>query len=210
MKVSYYNGVTESFYTGDKQTLLKTLQEEMKKYDYSLISSELPNGRLTFAMADPEEKDASMMTTWTYPVYGSYLALNDLLVQDGAEVYARAGHQSADDIESIKVDYYYYDDDSEEENSDSFFEPGEISDQEIQVTLSDQEDIEKMLDAIYPVELSWISGEEFGVYNWDYRIDVTVVPKESSYSNPDEQVRILKSQEPSLLAERIRQAAVRD
>lgn len=49
-----------------------------------------------------------------------------------------------------------------------------------------------MLDAIYPVELSWISGEEFGVYNWDYRIDVTVVPKESSYSNPDEQVRILK------------------
>ena len=151
-----------------------------------------------------------MMTTWTYPVYGSYLALNDLLVQDGAEVYARAGHQSADDIESIKVDYYYYDDDSEEENSDSFFEPGEISDQEIQVTLSDQEDIEKMLDAIYPVELSWISGEEFGVYNWDYRIDVTVVPKESSYSNPDEQVRILKSQEPSLLAERIRQAAVRD
>ena len=35
----------------------------MKKYDYSLISSELPNGRLTFAMADPEEKDASMMTT---------------------------------------------------------------------------------------------------------------------------------------------------
>ena len=28
--------------------------------------------------------------------------------------------------------------------------------------------------------------------------------------NPDEQVRILKSQEPSLLAERIRQAAVRD
>lgn len=182
----------------------------MKKYDYSLISSELPNGRLTFAMADPEEKDASMMTTWTYPVYGSYLALNDLLVQDGAEVYARAGHQSADDIESIKVDYYYYDDDSEEENSDSFFEPGEISDQEIQVTLSDPEDIEKMLDAIYPVELSWISGEEFGVYNWDYRIDVTVVPKESSYSNLDEQVRILKSQEPSLLAERIRQAAVRD
>ena len=81
MKVSYYNGVTESFYTGDKQTLLKTLQEEMKKYDYSLISSELPNGRLSFAMADPEEKDASMMTTWTYPVYGSYLALNDLLVQ---------------------------------------------------------------------------------------------------------------------------------
>ena len=71
------------------------------------------------------------------------------------------------------------------------------------MTLSDQEDIEKMLDAIYPVELSWISGEEFGVYNWDYRIDVTVVPK-------DEQVRILKSQEPSLLAERIRQAAVRD
>lgn len=68
MKVSYYNGVTESFYTGDKQTLLKTLQEEMKKYDYSLISSELPNGRLTFAMADPEEKDASRMTTWTYPV----------------------------------------------------------------------------------------------------------------------------------------------
>lgn len=52
------------------------------------------------------------MTTWTYPVYGSYLALNDLLVQDGAEVYARAGHQSADDIESIKVDYYYYDDDA--------------------------------------------------------------------------------------------------
>ena len=44
------------------------------------------------------------MTTWTYPVYGSYLALNDLLVQDGAEVYAHAGHQSADDIESIKVD----------------------------------------------------------------------------------------------------------
>ena len=42
-----------------------------------------------------------------------------------------------------------------------------------------------MLDAIYPIELSWISGEEFGVYNWDYRIDVTVVPKESSYSNPD-------------------------
>lgn len=210
MKVSYYNGVTESFYTGDKQTLLKTLQEEMKKYDYSLISSELPNGRLSFAMADPEEKDASMMTTWTYPVYGSYLALNDLLVQDGAEVYAHAGHQSADDIESIKVDYYYYDDDSEEENSDSFFEPGEIPDQEIQVTLSDPEDIEKMLDAIYPIELSWISGEEFGVYNWDYRIDVTVVPKESSYSNPDEQVRILKSQEPSLLAERIRQAAVRD
>ena len=210
MKVSYYNGVTESFYTGDKQTLLKTLQEEMKKYDYSLISSELPNGRLSFVMADPEEKDASMMTTWTYPVYGSYLALNDLLVQDGAEVYAHAGHQSADDIESIKVDYYYYDDDSEEENSDSFFEPGEISDQEIQVTLSDPEDIEKMLDAIYPIELSWISGEEFGVYNWDYRIDVTVVPKESSYSNPDEQVRILKSQEPSLLAERIRQAAVRD
>ena len=75
-------------------------------------------------------------------------------------LYARAGHQSADDIESIKVDYYYYDDDSEEENSDSFFEPGEISDQEIQVTLSDPEDIEKMLDAIYPVELSWISGEE--------------------------------------------------
>ena len=108
------------------------------------------------------------------------------------------------------IDYYYYDDDSEEENSDSFFEPGEIPDQEIQVTLSDPEDIEKMLDAIYPVELSWISGEEFGVYNWDYRIDVTVVPKESSYSNPDEQVRILKSQEPSLLAERIRQAAVRD
>ena len=62
----------------------------------------------------------------------------------------------------------------------------------------------------HPKELSWISGEEFGVYNWDYRIDVTVVPKESSYSNPDEQVRILKSQEPSLLAERIRQAAVRD
>ncbi|MFR6590026.1 MAG: hypothetical protein ACLURV_07755 [Gallintestinimicrobium sp.] len=73
------------------------------------------------------------------------MALNDLLVQDGAEVYARAGHQSADDIESIKVDYYYYDDDSEEENSDSFFEPGEISDQEIQVTLSDPEDIEKCL-----------------------------------------------------------------
>ena len=63
------------------------------------------------------------------------------------------------------------------------------------MTLSDPEDIEKMLDAIYPIELSWISGEEFGVYNWDYRIDVTVVPKESSYSNPDEQVRILKSQE---------------
>ncbi len=38
------------------------------------------------------------------------------------KVYAHAGHQSADDIESIKVDYYYYDDDSEEENSDSFFE----------------------------------------------------------------------------------------
>lgn len=53
------------------------------------------------------------------------------------------------------------------------------------MTLSDPEDIEKMLDAIYPKELSWISGEEFGVYNWDYRIDVTVVPKESSYSNPD-------------------------
>ena len=57
------------------------------------------------------------------------------------------------------------------------FEPGEISDQEIQVTLSGSGGYRKMLDAIYPVELSWISGEEFGVYNWDYRIDVTVVPE---------------------------------
>lgn len=78
------------------------------------------------------------------------------------------------------------------------------------MTFSDPEGIEKMLDAIYPEELSWISGEEFGIHNWDYRLDVTVVPKESSYSNPDEQVRILKGQEPSLLAERIRQAAVRN
>ena len=53
-------------------------------------------------------------------------------------------------------------------------------------------------------------GSEMCIGDRDYRIDVTVVPKESSYSNPDEQVRIQKSQEPSLLAERIRQAAVRD
>lgn len=209
MKISYYNGVAESFYTGDKQALFNALQEDMKGYDYSLISSELPNGRVTFTLADSDGDEDTAMT-WNYPVYASYSEVNSLLEQDGAAVYARAGHQSADEIESVKVDYYYYEYDNEDGNSNGFFEPGEISDQEIDVTFTEPAEIEKMLDALYPVELSWISGDEFGEHDWDYRLDVRVVPKESSFGDSEERIQMLKSREPSLLVERIRQAAVRD
>ena len=208
MKISYYNGVAESFYTGDKQALFNALLKDMKDYDYSLISSELPSGRVTFTMAALDGDDDTALT-WNYPVYASYSEVNSLLVQDGADVYVRAGHQSADEIESVKVDYYYYDSENED-GSNGFFEPGEISDQEISVTFTEPAEIEKMLDALYPVELSWISGDEFGDHDWDYRLDVRVVPKESSFGDSEERIQMLKNREPSLLAEKIRQAAVRD
>lgn len=203
MRIQYYDGKQNQFYTLDKKQLLETYKADFAGYDYSAIVNDLPCGLLRFSL--PMDSGSYQ---WSYPVYQNYENTIDLLSQNDIAVNSYEEFLSAEDVKDITVTYYHYDDNRSE---DSLFEKGEIEEQRISVSFEKPDEIRQLLAAIYPEELRDVAGEEYHDVRRDDRFDVILTL--SSSANKKRYmvygVFFLENKTPDFVSEKIKEAAVR-
>ncbi len=203
MKITWYDGLQEVFYTGDRERLLEALRQDFDGYGYDLLSENLPWGGLKFELS--QSKEGSRLV-WNYPVYGKFANTIAVLGENEIEVRKTENLIAPEDVAAITVRYYYYDDNRQDE----LFEAGEIKDQIIQCTFEEKEEIGALLAALYPETLTEIAGEEARYVDRNTRISVTLTLTAEALKNhvfvPD--FFFLKGKEPDFLEKRIKEAAV--
>lgn len=208
MKIIYNNGISEYLYTMDKEVLYQAFAEEMRDYDYTLISTQLPKGVLSFSIPNPE-KSGSNLCYWEYPVYESFEKTIDLIAQNGIPVWEKHA-LSAEDIESISVDYYYYE--KEEDNALQLVDEKvtAVAEQSIIVTVSEPDEIADMLEALYPQDLVEVTDSTIHRYDdfleaADIQIHLSASGKQKRLDLPH--MNLLKEKVPDFLIERLKNAA---
>lgn len=203
MKITWYDGLQEIFYTGDKEKLLEAFRQDFESYGYDLISENLPWGGLKFELSRSKEGD---LLKWNYPVYGSFTNTLAMLAENEIEVREPGRLLSSEDVAAVTVRYYYY----EDGRQDGLFAPGEIKEQMIQCTFEDKEEIRQLLAAVYPESLTDVAGEEVRYVKRNTRIGVSLTLTSEAlkkrYLVPD--VFFQKGKEPDFLEKRIKEAAV--
>lgn len=201
MKVSYSDSRTETLYTAEKETLLEALRKDFQEYDYSLISQNLPSGRLSFVLKDR----AGSQQTWEFPVYDSFGETVSVLEANGISVRSWQSLYRADEVEEIRIGYYHY-----EGRDDGLFEGKELPEQQITAVFTDKEQIESLLKALYSEELSWIAGGEFGAADRDERYTVQVILSEEGRKARKKEpgLCLIRPLEPEFLGRAIRENAV--
>lgn len=210
MEIVYDNGKADSLYTLDAQKLLETYRKEFAAYDYEMLSTKLPCGRLEFTL--PSEKGSSYSSyVWTYPVYEEFEDTIGLLCENGIDVLQGEAILSAEDVKEITVSYYYYDGAAYEDvDVTTLFEPGEIKEQQIVVTFDDPKQIEEILKTLYSNELAEVAGEEYKSIRKDYRFNVEISLSSEAvkkrYHTPS--MFFLQGKTPAFVEKRIKEAAV--
>lgn len=209
MEIVYNNGKADYLYTLDAQKLLETYRKEFAAYDYEMLSTQLPCGRLEFTL--PAKKGSNYgNAVWNYPVYAEFEDTIGLLCENGIDAQRRESILSAEDVKEITVSYYHYDGATYEDGS-ALFEPGEIKEQQIVAIFDDPEQIEEILKALYSSELAEVAGEEFKsiqrAYGFNVGISLSAEALQKHYHVS--YMFFLRGKTPAFVGKSIKEAAVR-
>lgn len=204
MKVSFSDGRMETLYTAEKEPLLEALRRDFKGYDYSLMSQNLPAGRVSFELKNGTEEGKNPYT-WEFPVYAEFEETVAVLEQNGIGVRDWQTLYGADEVAEIRIGYYHY-----EGRNDVILQEENLPEQQIMAVFTEKEQIGRLLKALYSEELSWIAGEEFDAVDRDERYTVQVILSEEGRKAREKEpdLCLIRRLEPEFLERAIREKAV--
>ena len=217
MEVSYTDGAREYFYTMDKEALLEALREDFRSYGSDLIASQLPCGALRLELPAGKQQDGTYDLVWEYPVYQTFEKTRSLLAKNDidAAVTQKQPFLSANEVEKITVLYYHYNDGVYEDPKDDLFFGQEASavlvpEQQITCVFTEKDEVEKLLEALYPGELISVAAEAVADPGVDYRFDVRIslTPEALKDGYREGDVYLIRDREPDFLEKAVREAAV--
>jgi len=211
MKVIYSNGVMEYLYTMDREILYRAYAEEMRGYDYDLITGSLPCGMLTFSIPN-ENKPGSNLCYWELPVYESFEKTLTLIGENKIPVWEKTPLH-AEDVESIQVDLWFY-----EETEKLIFAANAgitaeqtvaVEEKNLSVSIEDPMEIQMLLQALYPQALSDAMDQTIHRYDafWadaEVTLRLSAQGKQKRIDTPH--MYILKEQIPEFLSLKLQDA----
>ena len=122
---------------------------------------------------------------------------------------------AANEVEKITVLYYHYNDGVYEDPKDDLFFEQEASavlvpEQQITCVFTKKDEVEKLLEALYPGELISVAAEAVADPGVDYRFDVRIslTPEALKDGYREGDVYLIRDREPDFLEKAVREAAV--
>lgn len=167
MEISYYDGVQNLLYTGDKDRLLEAVRSDFESYGFETIQKGMPVGALQFVLTNPA--DSGDKIDWEYPVYASFARTVDILAENGMSKAGTEQFLNQEDVASITI-YYYHEDGLE----NGLVADGLAESQQVTVAFDEPAQIEALLAGLYPEYLAELAGNEFITVGRDSRFGVEI------------------------------------
>ena len=205
LRISYGNGLNRISYLADAAGLLEAYGRDISGFSYSMMLDSLPVGSLSvvWSPAGKEEREYA----WTCPVYEEFSETVDLLREQDAymELSESGGVLSADQVASVSITCYNLKEEDVEYSSDGSRSVVYSPDKEVRRTYTDPEQLEQLLAALYPGELTDAAGGNITGRLWSDNYEVSVVFRpEERFSENYPYFTVLEDRLPDFIIEEMK------